>query len=265
MFKGEVDIVVLFLIGTALSLLFVVAIVAFVMQYYKRALIYQQEMRTKELEKERDLLLALMEGREHEQQRLAEELHDGLAVDITVINQQLYILRKQLGGQEQYNAQLNTIKEMLITAGENVRAMSHNLTPANIEKFGLVNTLTDMIAHINRSGEIKAELHTEGIPDEISKGDQLIIYRIIQELIQNIHKHAAASMLSINIAAHNGNAVISVADDGKGLPAGSGKLNFGIGLTNIQSRAKLLNGAFHMSANMPKGTIATLQFAYKTT
>lgn len=251
--------------GTIVAFLFVGAMVAFVMQYYKRVFIHQQELKNKALEKERDLLLALMQGREHEQQRLAEELHDGLAVDITVINQQLYILRKQLGGQEQYNAQLNTIKEMLVTTGENVRAMSHNLTPANIEKFGLVNTLTDMIAHINRSGEIRAEMHTEGTPDEISKGDQLIIYRIIQELIQNIHKHAAASTLSINIAAHNGIAVISVADDGKGLPEGEGNLNFGIGLTNIQSRAKLLNGVFHMSANTPKGTIATLQFAYKTT
>lgn len=264
MHEGRVDLVAILIAGTCGAFLFVAAIVAFVMQYYKRVFIHQQELKTKELEKERDLLLALMQGRENEQKRLAEELHDGLAVDITVINQQLYILRKQLGEQEQYSAQLNTIKEMLVSAGENVRAMSHNLTPANIEKFGLVNTLTDMIAHINRSGEIKAELHAEGTPNDINKNDQLIVYRIIQELIQNIHKHAEASSLYINIAAHNGNAVVSVADNGKGLPNGNEQLNFGIGLTNIESRAKLLNGIFTIMANTPNGTIAILRFPYKT-
>lgn len=264
MLKGGIDIVSLFILGTVVSLIFVITIVAFVMYYYKRLFIHNEELRTKELEKERDLLLALMQGREHEQRRLAEELHDGLAVDITVIKQQVYILRKQLGENKDHEEQLNSIKEMLVAVGENMRAMSHNLTPANIEKFGLVNTISDMIAHINRSGEIKAELHAPvELLNDIPKDMQLMVYRIVQELVQNIHKHAEASLLVISINQVNDRAEITVADNGKGLPENISNENFGIGLRNIQGRAELLNGNFSIKRNIPNGTIAVLSFAYK--
>lgn len=252
------------LLGTVVSILFVGAIVVFVIQYYKRVFAHQQELRDKEMEKERDLLLALMQGREHEQQRLAEELHDGLAVEVTVIKQQLYLLRRQLSSTDQTNAQLDEINDMLRRVGENIRAMSHNLMPANIEKFGLIATLSDMVAHINRSGEIRAAIVTEGIEDlNLSNHEQLMVYRIVQELIQNIHKHAQATQFTIALTAKGNDVSVWVSDNGKGIPATTSEANFGIGLRNIQSRVKLLDGAFDISPNNPKGTIATFTFKHK--
>lgn len=252
------------LLGTLVSILFVVAIVVFVIQYYKRVFEHQQELRAKELEKERDLLLALMQGREHEQQRLAEELHDGLAVEVTVIKQQLYLLRRQLALPEEGNTRLDEINDMLKRVGENIRSMSHNLMPANIEKFGLIATLSDMVTHINRSGEIKAAMITEGIEDiSLTNHEQLMIYRIVQELIQNIHKHAGASQFTIALMAKGDHVTVTVGDDGKGVPSETNEANFGIGLLNIQSRVKLLDGTFTILPNKPKGTIASFSFKHK--
>ena len=252
------------LLGTLVSIIFVGAIVVFIIQYYKRVFEHQQELRAKELEKERDLLLALMQGREHEQQRLAEELHDGLAVEVTVVKQQLYLLRRNLQLSDDGSKRLDQINEMLKKLGENIRAMSHNLMPANIEKFGLIATLSDMVAHINQSGEIRAALITEGIEDvALSNHEQLMAYRIVQELIQNIHKHAHATQFTIALTAKENHIKISVSDNGKGVPINTDEKNFGIGLRNIQSRVKLLDGTFTILPNNPKGTIATFTFKHK--
>lgn len=252
------------LLGTLVSILFVAAIVVFVVQYYKRVFEHQQELRAKELEKERDLLLALMQGREHEQQRLAEELHDGLAVEVTVVKQQLYLLRRHLPLNDDANTRLDEINNMLKKVGENIRAMSHNLMPANIEKFGLIATLSDMVAHINRSGEIKAGIITEGIEElPLSNHEQLMIYRIVQELIQNIHKHAQATQFTIALMAKAEQVTVMVSDNGKGIAADATEANFGIGLRNIQSRVKLLDGTFSILPNNQKGTIASFTFKHK--
>lgn len=252
------------LLGTFVSIIFVGAIVLFVIQYYKRAFAHQQELRTKEVEKERDLLLALMQGREHEQQRLAEELHDGLAVEVTVVKQQIYLLRKQAALSPHDDARLDEINNMLKHLGENIRAMSHNLMPANIEKFGLLATLSDMVAHINRSINVKATIITEGIEDlMLSQHEQLMIYRIVQELIQNIHKHAQATQFTIALTAKGNDVKVWVSDNGKGIPANHSDANFGIGLRNIQSRVKLLNGTFHITPNKPAGTTASFTFKHK--
>jgi signal transduction histidine kinase len=252
------------LLGTLVSIIFVAAIVVFVIQYYKRVFEHQQELRAKELEKERDLLLALMQGREHEQQRIAEELHDGLAVEVTVVKQQLYLLRKQAALGQKEEARLDEINNMLKSLGENIRAMSHNLMPANIEKFGLLATLSDMIAHINRSSDLKATIVTEGIEDVmLSHHEQLMIYRIVQELIQNIHKHAQATQFTIALTAKGNDVKIWVSDNGRGISVNHSDANFGIGLRNIQSRVKLLDGTFDIKPNKPAGTIASFSFKHK--
>jgi len=195
-----------------------------------------------------------LNAQEKERNRIAQELHDGIGGSLAAIKLYVDSLRKTYQIDE-----LNLVHDNINNTYEEVRTLSHNLTPPEFE----FDSITDIVkAYINQiSAHSKMEIILSAIPqtgwNDLDESVQINIYRVAQELINNILKHAKASRIEFNLELIEGVIYILVRDNGVGFDT-SKKMN-GIGLKNIQSRVKEFNGEFSIKSEIGKGTIVTIK------
>lgn len=247
-----------FVYGTLICLVFVASIFLFMIHYQNRMLRHQQELRHKDEERERQVLQSLIEGHEKEQERIGRELHDSIGMEVVTLKMDLYNIRKDLEARGLNTASVEKARADLDLLYNNVRSLSHTMLPYTIQKNGLPASLQKLVDVINQEGALKARLHNQlastAIPDET----QLAVFRIAQELLQNVLKHANATEAEIILAQNQNRLTLEIRDNGCGFNADKPEVWEGVGLQNIASRARLLGGQFHIQSVENKGTIATL-------
>lgn len=223
--------------------------------------VYMQRQKLKnfeisKLEKERDIskLQALIEGEEKERNRLAQDLHDGINGDLSSIKYQLSSINTTQFSDEN-KIMLDKAIDMIDFSCDQVRNISHNLSPTTISEFGLVTSLKNYCTKLESFHPIIIDFQNFGNAIQLSKNNETVIYRIVQELVNNIIKHAEASEALVQINSHDDNIFITVEDNGKGIKNTS--KNQGIGLRNIASRVAFLNASFEEDYNS-NGTTFTL-------
>lgn len=141
---------------------------------------------------------------------------------------------------------------MIDNASKETRRISHNLLPESLLNKGLDIALQDFVSAINDSKQLKATYQAIQLSDDLPQGLQLTVYRIIQELINNIIKHSGATEAIVQINQHNKTLVITVEDNGKGFNYIKDKK--GIGLLNIESRLSLVRGKMEVDSSESLGT-----------
>jgi two-component system NarL family sensor kinase len=193
---------------------------------------------------------AVLIGEEMERQRLATELHDGLASDLTAIRYKLESIDTP------DMKEVNDLSEMLKSAHEDTRRMSHKLAPLKLEQHGLVLAFKSFIDESTSSAcEINFTDLTKGM--SVSNEKSLVLYRVGQELIQNALKHAQANRVNVQISNEGGWFSMLVDDDGVGFDSKNlGKTN---GLGSIQRRVEQLEGEFHFDSSVKKGTVSVIK------
>ncbi|MFK7787119.1 MAG: ATP-binding protein [Crocinitomicaceae bacterium] len=195
-------------------------------------------------EQENQLMHALVDGEEKERERVANELHDGLASDLTGIKLILSQSKEKLP-----EGVLNALSRV----HEQTRRISHNLSPLNIEQLGLVNALRNFSQensnHTTQIHFYSSEEHLVINPIEHAT----LIYRISQELIQNALKHASCSTIDFQLIAQEEELTINIEDDGIGFDVASKNTSFG--LSNIQRQVDLLKGECSIDSRPQKGTV----------
>lgn len=180
----------------------------------------------------------LLEGEEKEKKRIAAELHDGIAGDLSAIKYNLATLDKT--NQDPRNKQiLMDVSSIIEKSCVQIREISHNLSPSTIVNFGLVSAVEEFCKKIETTYQLKLNFIFEGDEIKMNLTAQTHIYRIIQELVNNIVKHSEAENAAVRILHKSPNLSIHVTDDGKGFHEGS--TIQGIGLNNISSRIRILN------------------------
>jgi len=193
-------------------------------------------------------------AQEKERNRIAQELHDGIGGSLAAIKLYVDSLRKSYKIDE-----LNLVHDNINKTYEEVRTLSHNLTPPEFE----FASITDIVkAYINQiSAHSKTEIILSAIPqtgwNDLDESVQINIYRVAQELINNILKHAKASRIEFNLELIGGVIHILVRDNGVGFDT-SKRIN-GIGLKNIQSRVEEFNGDFSIKSVLGKGTTVVIK------
>ncbi len=202
---------------------------------------------------QRKVFGAILEAEQKERIRIARDLHDSIGQMLSVVKMNVSNIHYQAEGEEKRQAG-NTLAIVDQTIQE-LRHISHNLIPEELS-FGLVNALEEMGRKINEAGTTRVQL---AIADDwparkFDKQFELSIYRIIQELLSNMLKHAEASTISITLAQNENNILLSVSDNGKGFDTGTIKESQGLGWKNVSGRVQLLNGRMSVQSEKVKGT-----------
>lgn len=142
-----------------------------------------------------------------------------------------------------------------------MRRVAHNMMPEVLVRYGLDAALKDYIAEINKTGMIKVVYQSMGMENkEMEKSSSIAIYRIIQELLNNIIKHAQATEALIQLFRENGKLVVNVEDNGRGFDTKMSEEKGGMGWRNIRSRVELLNGKIDLQSSSDHGTAVNLEF-----
>lgn len=223
----------------------VIVSLAFIIGFIRRR--NRDRMALMNSQQEKRVIQAVFDGEEIERERIARELHDGVASNLTAVRYQLMANEKI---SQKDKAQLEGI---LLQAHEDTRRLSHNLAPFSLEKFGVEKALNQFA---QENSTEKCLVIATVTPSNISipKDKASILYRVAQELTQNAIKHAEASEISIQIMISNQMTLI-VEDDGKGFNYMDKKDSNGLG--SISKRATQLNGIFEVDSSLNHGTVTT--------
>ncbi len=221
-----------------------------------------QQQRIRELEKDRQLVAvdSMLKGQEEERSRLAKDLHDGLGGLLSGVKFSLTNMKDNFIVTPDNMAVFERSLDMIDTSIKELRRVAHNMMPEMLTKFGLDEALKEYCNSVNATNLITVKYQSMGLDMRIEKSSEIIIYRIIQELLNNIMKHAAATEAMVQLIKDKGRLSIIVEDNGKGFDTASLKDKKGAGLTNIRSRVDYLKGRLDIHAEPGKGTLVNIEF-----
>jgi signal transduction histidine kinase len=200
---------------------------------------------------------AVFQAQEEERRRIAKELHDGVGQTISAIKMNYQNLSGKLTEKELI-PDLHKIGTMLDNAGTEVRSISHQMIPKELEQFGLVPAVEGMLNLNFENSSLKVQFEHSGFSERIGTQIELVLFRVLQELVSNIIKHARANQLTVQLIKLQTHVVMNVSDNGIGFDVESKEKN-GIGLLNMASRIDAIKGHIHYDSVSGKGTTVTIR------
>jgi two-component system, NarL family, sensor kinase len=221
-----------------------------------------QQQKIAELEKEKQLLAAdaVLQGQEEERSRLARDLHDGLGSILSSAKYSFNNMKNNFIITGETAAAFDKSMAMLDRSISELRAVSHNMMPEALMTFGLDTALRDYCNSINQSGAVQLMYQSFDLNDDsIAKTTASVIYRIIQELVNNILKHAHAGTALVQLVRKNESLSITVEDDGRGFETSQLENSDGIGLKNLRNRVTYLKGTIDLNTNTGKGVSINIE------
>jgi two-component system, NarL family, sensor kinase len=238
---------VLFL-GTLGMLVLTMGLILFIIFHQRKVIRYQLKLQHLEHEQQKILLNASIRLQEEERQRLAADLHDDagplLATARLYLNENLVNQDKATQLQSIFQA-----RQILDDTIQLIRNISHNLMPPTLKNFGLESATNDLFQKISGSGAINASSRFHDYRERLKPEVELIVFRVIQELINNILKHSNSSFIHLTQNVHNGLFILRIHHDGRGIVQADfdklNKSNVGLGLKNISSRLKVAQGKIY--------------------
>jgi PAS domain S-box-containing protein len=208
----------------------------------------------------RKLAGKLIYAQEEERSRLARELHDDLAQRLTVFAIDVGRLEQQLmDPPAPVREELREMQNSIVRISQDVHSLSRQLHPSILDDLGLIKAAESECASFSRREGIEVVFNHENIPRVIPKDVSLSLYRIIQEGLRNISKHACAEHISVSLKGLNHDVLLSVQDDGIGFDWAEVKENPGLGFSSMRERARLIHGELSIQSQPEKGTVITLR------
>lgn len=196
---------------------------------------------------------ALMQGEEQERIRLAQDLHDGIGGMLAAVNMNMNVAEKK---DFEDKTDLKRIMQMIEQTTDELRKTSHNLMPSALLRSNLKEALQYYCDNINRSGPLYIDLHMHCDTDKIQAGYKTVIFRIVQELIQNILKHASATHAVVSLEHTRDRLNLIVEDNGTGFD--TREKTMGFGLENLNYRVRGLGGSMDIRSEADAGTSITV-------
>ena len=248
------------LIGVA-AIILIISLLVY-RTYRQRQLLQQNKIQ--ELENEKQLLAteAVLKGQESERARLARDLHDGLGGMLSGIKHSLNTMKGNMIMTENNVQSFERSIDMLDSSIREMRRVAHNLMPESLVKFGLDPALKDFCNDINSIGALKITYQSFGLEGKvIEQTISITIYRIVQELVNNIMKHAQARQAIVQVTTDAKQISITVEDDGKGFDPQKLDNGRGIGWINIRSRVDYLKGKIDTRSRSGEGTSVHIELS----
>lgn len=254
--------IIVFIAGTLVLLLLSFSLVLFLVVYKRKQQMHLSEKLSLEHKYEQELLRSRLEVQEQSFKYFSEEIHDNVGQVLTLCKLQLHQLASF--NSEQQSAELiQQSTELISKAISDLRSISHTLNGNFVGRLGLKEALEKELNYIKSGKKVAASLELSGDFCPLPQEKELLVFRIIQEALANIIKHAAAKSIQINLNYQEKFLTITIADDGIGFDQERLDSEPGLGLDNIRTRSRLLNGSLNIISKINQGTTLTLQIPLK--
>ncbi len=224
--------------------------------FYRKKQIEQQAKLDTEIASQKEIRTkAILDAEEKERRRIAQDLHDGVGQMLSAAKLNLSNLDSKITTptEEQKLAMQNALS-LVDDSVKEVRAVSHNMMPNTLIKLGLASAVREFITKLGNAPTLKVDLEIVGLDTRLDNQVETVLYRVIQEIVNNIIKHAKASQISMQLIRHETELNIMIEDNGVGFDTNQLDTYEGIGLKGIQTRIEFLNGIVHFDSSVGRGT-----------
>jgi signal transduction histidine kinase len=248
------------IITTVLVVSIILVILLFYLLYHHNKLkqkallsaemLHQQELRTK----------AVIEAEEKERMRIARDLHDGVGQTLSAAKLNLSSVESKLAlSAPDMEAAFKNAIHLVDESVKEVRAVSHNMMPNALMKQGLVAAVREFINRLSAVDSLKIDLEITGLSERLEASTETVLFRVLQEIVSNIVKHAKANHITIQLIKEEAELTILIEDNGVGFDTSRMNEFNGIGLKNIVSRIEFLNGTVNFDSRPGKGTTVIIE------
>lgn len=230
-----------------------ILVILYAHQQKRRKLAHENEVLKKTFEE--NLLHAQLEIQEQTLRNISQEIHDNIGQTLSLAKLNLNTIT--LHQEDKISEKVLNSKELLTKAIADLRFLSKTMHSDAALHGGLLKALEVELIMIGKSADIETRLDVQGEAPMLDPQKELILFRMVQESLNNALKHADASELTININGGPAAHIISVIDNGKGMPVTKKEKDIagGSGMLNIRNRASLIGGTLNILPNHPQGTI----------
>jgi two-component system, NarL family, sensor kinase len=247
----------------------VIVVLLFIGVMFLLALFYFNNKKRRLLEEKRhreaayaeELLKTRLEIQEDTFRNISEEIHDNIGQSLSLVK--LIVATAEPGNTAQVTGALDRSGQLLTKAIQDLRNLSHSLSPDFLDTIGLPTAIEQQLQQLEKTKQFTTTFTLSGHPEKLNLQKEMVILRVVQELLNNIVKHAKATAIAIDIAYHHTSLTITVKDDGIGFTPTleTTPSTTGIGLSNIRNRIKLIGSECLIQSAPGEGTTVILQIA----
>jgi signal transduction histidine kinase len=204
----------------------------------------------------RDLAGRLLTSQEVERRRIARELHDGVNQELAALSIALTALEAGLpeGTAPDRRQEIARLQRRSVEMAETIRLLSHELHPGILQSAGLAAALRSHCQAFEREHGVTATVQADGDLGTVPADVALCLYRVTQEALQNVARHAKASLVRVVVARDGTDIVLTIGDDGRGFDLAEGRRRGGLGLISLDERVRLARGRLTIDSQLQRGT-----------
>jgi len=254
LFSGDNKFISFVILGAILMLVMALTLILFFYLSRKKIIQKELEKKTLELQHQKEMLKATIVVQEAERNRIAQDLHDDISAKLNVVSLSAnFLLEEENITPKETEEIISHILRVTNKTIESSRKIAHNLLPPILEKFGLGAALEELCDEFSNSKKVNVTSKIEYQFGRLSNDDELHVFRIVQELINNSMRHGKAKEIALHFKSEIENLSLSYRDDGLGFDTSTISIQKGLGLRNIESRVSLLNGEITYKSEESKG------------
>lgn len=256
--QEQVTILIISLAG-----LFLISMIGF-LYYQNRVKSAQIELKDAHREQQIVSMRSMLEGQEKERSRIARDLHDGLGNLLSTLKVNIGSLQINF---DDTNAQkiYGSASQMIDEACTEVRKIAHEMMPQSLKKLGLRKAIEDLVKKMDATHSFDAEFHVHGSEQTFDDNTNVMLYRIVQEALNNIVKYANASEVSVQITYSEEWFDLTIEDDGEGFDPNTVDSEKGMGLKSIAFRTEFIGGTYDINSRPGVGTLVTINIPLNPT
>jgi len=214
----------------------------------QKAILQQQELATQ----------AVIEAEERERKRIAGDLHDGVGQVMSAARMNMSVISNEIPFANDDQRKAFDKAMALVDEGcREVRNVSHTIMPNALLKTGLASAIRDFVQKIDHR-VLEVNLYTDGLDERLPSNIEIVLYRVVQECVNNVIKHSGANTLDITLVKDEDGISITIEDNGKGFDLNEARKKEGVGLQNLQTRINYLKGTIEWDTAPGKGTVVTI-------
>jgi len=226
---------------------------------HKRAENELENIRIAELHAKEEFAQHLLTAQEQERQRLANELHDSVGQNLSLIKNHALMLQQQDNLPSAAVRHIASLERLTAEVIAEVRTVAQNLRPLHIDELGLTNALDSLLNKVGESGALTIEKRLENVDDAVNGEAATHLFRIVQEAVNNIIKHARAKTCRINLERDIHCVRLTIDDDGVGFNVNANRSQ-GLGLASLDERCRMLSATLKLDSIIGKGTSIRIEY-----